>query len=257
MLRVRDLEDSDRAALPGLAAACGQTGPFSAEDPAYVEAVARGGRFVVALDDDTPIGFAGMVDRDDVAFLTDLFVVPAAQGAGAGAALLSVVWDGTAERATSASTHPAALTSYVRWGLVPAWPLLYLEAAGTAAPVPEAVTPSALSPADLGWPVAAEGLQVLDVGSMAAAVLARRDGSADVLRAVVEGPTDLELLLEAARATAAEGGVARLQVPGAHQGLDAAVAAGARVVDADIWCATPGAIDQWDPRAVLPSPAFG
>ena len=257
MLTVRDVDHSDQEALAGLAAACGQSGAVSAQDPAYVAAVADAGRFVVASDDRALVGFAGVVPRGEVAFLTDLFVLPSAQGRGAGSALLRAVWDGTSERATSASTNPVALTAYVRWGLVPAWPLLYLEVAGEPQPWPDEVTRSDRAPADLGWPVPSDDLLVLDVGRTAGAVLAHDARGAVVLRAEVEGPSDLELLLRAARATAGADGVARLQVPGAHQGLDAAMAAGAAVVDADVWCATPGAIDLWDPRAVLPSVAFG
>ena len=257
MVSVRDVDRSDQEALAGLAAACGQSGAFSAEDAAYVAAVADAGRFVVASDHGALVGFAGVVRRDEVAFLTDLFVLPSAQGRGAGSALLHDVWDGTTERATSASTHPVALTAYVRWGLVPAWPLLYLEVAGVTEPWPDGVTRSSRAPVDLGFPVPGDDLLVLDVGRTAGAVMARDARGAVVLRAEVEGPTDLELLLQAARASAGAGGVARLQVPGAHQGLDAAMAAGAVVVDTDLWCATPGAIDVWDPRAVLPSPAFG
>jgi len=257
MLSVRDVDQSDQELLAALAAACGQTGAFSAQDPAYVSAVAGAGRVVVAADGGALVGFAGVLHRDEVAFLTDLFVLPSAQGRGAGSALLQAVWDGTSERATSSSTSPVALTAYVRWGLVPAWPLLYLEVDGAAQPWPDDVTRSSRTPADLGWPVPGDGLLVLDVGRTAGAVLAPDARGTVVLRAEVEGPSDLELLLQAARATAGADGVARLHVPGAHQGLDAAMAAGAKVVDTDVWCATPGAIDVWDPRAVLPSPAFG
>jgi GNAT superfamily N-acetyltransferase len=257
MLSVRDVDDSDHGPLGVLAAACGQTGPFSAQDPAYVAAVADAGRFVVAADGDALVGFAGVVHRAAVAFLTDLFVLPSGQGRGAGSALLRTVWDGTSERATSSSTNAVALTSYVRWGLVPAWPLLYLEVAGEARPWPDDVARSSRFPADLGWPVPSDDLLVLDVGRTAGAVLAHDTRGAAVLRAEVEGTSDFELLLRAARAAAGADGVARLQVPGAHQGLDAAMVAGAVVVDTDVWCATPGAIDLWDPRAVLPSPSFG
>ena len=257
MVSVRDVDSSDREQLAGLAAACGQTGAVSAQDPAYVAAIADAGRFVVASDAGALVGFAGVVHRDEVAFLTDLFVLPSAQGRGTGSALLRAAWEGTTERATSASTNPMALTAYVRWGLVPAWPLLYLEVAGVTEPWPDDVTRSTRPPADLGWPVPSVDLLVLDVGRTAGAVLAHDARGSVVLRAEVEGPTDLEALLRAARATAGADGVARLQVPGAHQGLDVAMAAGAVVVDTDVWCATPGAIDLWDPRAVLPSPAFG
>lgn len=257
MLSVREVTDSDRPALAGLAAACDQTGAVTAEDPAYVAAVAGAGRFVVAEDGDVLLGFAGVIERPEVSFLTDLFVHPSAQRHGVGSALLTAVWEGTSERATSASTHPAALTAYVHWGLVPAWPLLYLDVDGDGEPFPDDVMASHRTPSDLGVPLATDDLLVLDVGRTAGAVLARDERGAVVLRAEVEGPSDLELLVRAARATAGPGGVARLHVPGAHQGLDAAMASGARVVDTDVWCATPGAIDLWDPRALLPSPSFG
>lgn len=257
MVSVREVDEADRVAVAALAVACGQTGAFSAEDPAYVAAVTEVGRFVVATDEGALVGFAGVIDRDEVAFLTDLFVLPSAQGHGVGSALLHAVWDGTLERATSASTDPVALGAYVRWGLVPAWPLLYLEVAGGAEEMPEDVAASALAPADVGLPLPAAGLLVLDVGPVARAVLAHDDRGVVVLRAQVEGPGELDLLLAAARSAAGPDRVVRFQLPGAHQGLDLAVASGARVIDTDVWCATPGAIDLWDPRAVLPSPCFG
>jgi GNAT superfamily N-acetyltransferase len=257
MVTVRETGGTDQAELSAVAAACGQTGAMSAEDPAYVAAVGAAGRFVVALEDDALVGFAGVVERDEVAFLTDLFVLPSAQGHGIGSALLHRVWDGTVERATSASTDPAALGAYVRWGLVPAWPLLYLEIAGDSEPMPDDVTASALTPADVGLPVPPDDLVVLEIGPTGRAVLSHDDRGVVVLRAHVEGPGELETLLAAARSSAGPHGVARFQLPGAHQGLDAAIASGAAVVDTDVWCATPGAIDLWDPRAVLPSPAFG
>ena len=123
--------------------------------------------------------------------------------------------------------------------------------------MPDDVAASGLTPADVGLPLPAAGLLVLDVGPVARAVLAHDESGVSVLRAQVEGPGELDLLLAAARSVAGPDGVVRFQLPGAHQGLDLAVASGARVVDTDVWCATPGAIDLWDPRGVLPSPCFG
>jgi hypothetical protein len=60
--------------------------------------------------------------------LTDLFVGPAWQGMGVGRRILAGLWPDVAAmgRFTFSSRHTHALPVYVRAGLLPQWPLLYL-----------------------------------------------------------------------------------------------------------------------------------
>jgi ribosomal protein S18 acetylase RimI-like enzyme len=86
-------------------------------------------RLVVGELDGTVAGVAGSIEVGDPGrrFLTDLFVDPARQSRGLGTAMLRAVMDGATERMTFSSKDPRALGSYVRNGMRPWWPLLYLE----------------------------------------------------------------------------------------------------------------------------------
>jgi GNAT superfamily N-acetyltransferase len=94
----------------------------------YLEHLVARARTSVAVVDAEVAGFAASVavGRDDVRFLTDLFVDPARQSRGTGRALLSAVLAGSAARMTFSSADQRALALYVRAGMRPWWPLLYL-----------------------------------------------------------------------------------------------------------------------------------
>jgi hypothetical protein len=62
-----------------------------------------------------------------VAHLAELFVRPDRLGRGIGGRLLTEVMAGTEERVTFASSDPRALPLYVRHGMRPVEPLLYLR----------------------------------------------------------------------------------------------------------------------------------
>lgn len=110
--------------------------PRGAVWPSFAHALATGA-LAVAEEDGALLGYAGAVARGSVAYLTDLFVRPAAQSAGLGAALLRAVFPPAQpgrRRFTVASTDPRALALYVRAGLTPHWPNLLLR---TVAPAPD------------------------------------------------------------------------------------------------------------------------
>jgi GNAT superfamily N-acetyltransferase len=95
------------------------------------------GRFVVATtpdpgkgpDGERVVGFTSAVVRDDVWFLSMLFVLPKAQGSGVGRALLERVLpdDPALRRAIGTdSAQPISNALYASYGLVPRMPLLNL-----------------------------------------------------------------------------------------------------------------------------------
>jgi GNAT superfamily N-acetyltransferase len=85
------------------------------------------GDLLLAERDGGIVGFAGLLTRGNVAFLTDLFVHSAAQSAGIGQALLERILprDGRV-LSTAASTDPRAPALYIRAGMRPQWPLFWL-----------------------------------------------------------------------------------------------------------------------------------
>jgi GNAT superfamily N-acetyltransferase len=94
------------------------------------------GTFLVAVRDGEPrkdaehvVGFGAAVRRDDVWFLSMLFVRPGEQGAGLGRALLERILpsDGDFVLATATdSQQPISNALYARYGMVPRMPLLSL-----------------------------------------------------------------------------------------------------------------------------------
>src|SRR6478609_3122555 len=86
----------------------------------WLRHVLRTGTLLVAERDGAIIGFAGVIARGELAFLTDLFVAPERQSHGTGAALLDAILprDGRA-LATIGSSDPRALALYIRAGMTP------------------------------------------------------------------------------------------------------------------------------------------
>jgi GNAT superfamily N-acetyltransferase len=94
----------------------------------YLDHLLRHGRLLVAEWDGTIVGFAGAIQLPMGRFLTDLFVDPASHSRGVGGALLGEILPEDGPRLTFSSSDPRALPLYVRAGLAPWWPLLYLAA---------------------------------------------------------------------------------------------------------------------------------
>ena len=63
-------------------------------------------------------------------FLSDLYVDPARQSRGLGRALLAEAFGDARERMTFSSSDKRALAAYIRSGMRPWWPLLYVEVEG-------------------------------------------------------------------------------------------------------------------------------
>jgi GNAT superfamily N-acetyltransferase len=92
----------------------------------------RTGVMFVAEEPD-PVGFSAAVVRDDVWFLSQLWVVPGRQGLGIGSALMdeTLAWGhGASAFSVVSSPHPAAQTLYVRRSMYPLW--MQVDLAGDA-----------------------------------------------------------------------------------------------------------------------------
>jgi GNAT superfamily N-acetyltransferase len=88
----------------------------------------------LAIGDGRPIGFSVGFVRGELWFLSDLFVLPEAQGMGAGAELLQRCLSGGIERgarvrAVVSSGDPGAQVLYIRAGMVPRFPLFRIKGA--------------------------------------------------------------------------------------------------------------------------------
>jgi GNAT superfamily N-acetyltransferase len=96
---------------------------FSSEPHPWLNHVLRTGTLLVAERDSRIIGFAGVIARGELVFLTDLFVAPEIQSYGVGGALLDAILprDGRT-LATIGSSDPRALALYIRAGMTPEWP---------------------------------------------------------------------------------------------------------------------------------------
>ena len=234
---------------------------MSAVDERYVAHVSGRGRLAVCEDRGSVVAYGGVIDLREATFLTDLFVVPDARGSGHGSALLEHLWGGTTSRATSSSQDPRALAAYSRFGAAPRWPLIYLEVAGASVSPAVPVVHSAAADGEAGWNLPLDTLETVRVlaGSDQAATTAvvRREGDRwTVLRASTPDPRGLAVLVADLRSRAGENGVVALAVPGPHPGFADLMSAGARIVDVDLWCATPDAEGLVDPVHELPSPGL-
>ncbi|MGI8331899.1 GNAT family N-acetyltransferase [Actinomadura scrupuli] len=269
--RVRPVEDRDLPQVAGIAAANGERGPSSAAGAGYVGHLRRHGAFLVAELDGAVAGYCATRPVGAATMLCDLFIDPARQGAGVGRTLLDRALDGLAEIFTFSSRDPRAMPLYVRYGLVPRWPLLYLEGpppapgppglrartvpAGRAAGTERALTGADRDPDHAFWatmPGAAALVVERDGEPVAAGAGEVTPGSGALLHLAVAAGAD------AAQATAAALtglGSARLQacLPGPHPALRGLLAAGWRIGEHDHHMSTRDGLV--DPRQVL-SPAL-
>ena len=246
----------------------------------YLEHLVERARTSVAVEGDDVVGFGGSVPigGDDVRFVTDLFVDPTRQSRGAGRALLTSILDGSGGRMTFSSTDDRALGLYVRAGMRPWWPLLYLEI--PVGGVGEADRGVETAPADVEetarrsavWtgvdrtidfahyaslPEAA-GFVVRDEGAVTAVGWARRERKRSDGRwldhaSIAPDADPVRTVLAILRAAAA-GERLVTAVPGPHPVLAPLLERRARIAGRDQFCATDPTL--LDPVRVLPNPGF-
>lgn len=254
----------------------------------YVEHLVARARVPVAFSDDGgAIGMAGAIDvgRPEVRFLTDLFVRPDRQDMGAGRALLAAAFDGASQRLTFSSADPRALGMYIRAGLRPWWPVLYMSVdrsvlvptAGGVAPDVVSVTAEAGDVATTAdWSRTWTGMDravdfayyaglpdgaghVMRQASVVAAVAWSNRTRNDAWRAVdhvsiAPGADALVVTIAALRAALGEAPGLVITFPGPHPAVPWLLDRGARITDRDQYCATDPSL--LDPERILPSPGF-
>jgi GNAT superfamily N-acetyltransferase len=246
----------------------------------YLEHLVRRARVELAELDDAVVGFAGAARVGDAVMLADLFVDPAHHGRGIGQALLAAALPDDRPRMTFSSADPRALPIYVRAGMRPWWPVLYVEAGpGAIANLPLAAD-IAIEPASLDRTVAfseaesgidrsadfghyaslpdAAGFVVRRAGTIVAGGWARRNRSRPGRwldhATIARGADPVQAALGALRAAAPAGEPLVACVPGPHPVLPVLFEAGFRMVDRDTFCTSdPGWLD---PVWILPNPGF-
>jgi GNAT superfamily N-acetyltransferase len=236
-------------------------------------------RVVVAEHDGSVVGLAASIEygTSDCRFLSDLYVHPAQQSGGIGSALLREVLAGTRERMTFSSKDPRALASYIRSGMRPWWPLLYMEVGEDGLGPHEAGVTS--RPADVtetarisqDWtgidrtadfsfyarlPDAA-GVAVLIDDEVAAVGWARRELAAPGRwldhASFAPGADPIRAAFGILRA-ASDGQRLGAAVPGPHPAVAALFEHGVRFDGSDTFCATDR--DLIDPALLFPSPGM-
>jgi hypothetical protein len=103
--------------------------------PDYLDHELEHGRLVVGEDDGRIVGFGAALERGEVTYLADLFVLPDRLGRGVGSAIMGALFPDTDpdDRFTFASSDPRTRPLYTRHGMRPVGRLLYLGAAAAAA----------------------------------------------------------------------------------------------------------------------------
>ncbi|MFC7387878.1 GNAT family N-acetyltransferase [Sphaerisporangium rhizosphaerae] len=260
-----------------------------ADMPDFLDAEREFGALVVGEAGGRVVGFGGILRRARVSHLGDLFVLPEHQSSGIGREILALLLPPGTPGVTFASDDGRALALYVRQGMRPVCPLLYLTfTPGSARPdAPE--TPRASAPdgrpvrraarargdrpdvreaamldaglaggdraGSLSWYAGLPGVTVHTTGTGYAFARVTEGGDLEMGPAGGETPEDCAKALSAA--VAAHPGVDEVQVavPGAHPILPRLVRAGWRIDDMDTLMAT-------DPSAIrldryLPHPDLG
>ena len=249
------------------------------ERPDYLDHERSTGRLLVAAEGGRVIGFGAVLTRPPISPLGDLFIRPDRVGQGVGRALLEALFTDATDRTTYASGDPRALPLYVRFGMQPLWPLLYLtgdRAAAARLPAEPvelvAATPEATAeldqatsgrrrPEDFVFLVRSGGTLFSAPsipGGYGCVRVAAVDGRPHAFVAPAGAASDrgsARLLLALLRRAGERAEVVNVPPFGPHPAVAALFAAGFRLSDRDTgMCSRPALID---PRRYVPSPDIG
>ena len=262
-VEIRSATSADTAGIRAIWAANGDEIPDGGVDilTPYLAHLMATGRLLVAADGDALVGFAAVVERAGVIHLADLFVLPARFGEGIGGRLLAAILGDAPRRTTFASSDPRALPLYVRNGMTPWWPNLYLDVDSSCLPPPpptvacEPASPDTLAELERRWLGAADihdhrfwaslpdarPFVVTEAGQPLAVVHARsrRTGRDRWINRLILAPeVDPVPVLVAAYHHAAEGGRIGSCLPGPSPALPWLLAASCRIIERDTFMAS-------------------
>ena len=147
-VKIRTATPADVPAIRRVLAAHGNDGPITTVDVVgpYVRHLIAHATVRVSERDGEIVAFGAVADTGYAHHLADLFVQPDLIGQGIGWPLLEAVFGDAWPRTTFASEHPRALPIYVRAGMIPLWPCLYLE--GSPERLPPSASTMSVGPAD-------------------------------------------------------------------------------------------------------------
>ena len=276
---IRPATDDDLASIRGILAGHDNDGPVVVADivgPYMRYLISRGRTYVAEIGKEV-VGFGAAADTGRSVHLADLFVHPDHLGRGLGRPLLAAVLDGDRPRTTFASEDPRALPIYVRAGMTPLWPSLYVQGAAAILPRPGGGLTARSSSADelrdleLAWTghertddhrywatmPGADTFTIHDDGAVVAFGHARNRQlvTTRVLdRLVIHPDADPAATTIAAMARAAREGDVLVCLLGPHPVLRPLLDAGFHVVDRDQFMASDR--DLVDPERLVPSPGL-
>ena len=273
---LRRADEADLGSIRGILASHGNDGAIVIADVVgpYVSHLIQHGRTFVAVLDEMIVGVGAAIDTGRSIHLADLFVDPAHLGRGIGRALLDAVMGEPGPRTTFASDDPRALPLYVRAGMTPLWPCLYLQGAAARLPgrraglVTEDASPSDLAALEQAWTgidragdhahwgamPQADQFVIRDGGDVIAFgyARARQIVPTRMLHRLVSHPgaDPVAATLAALLRTGRDGGQVMVSLPGPHPALRPLLDAGIRIADHDQFMASDPSIV--DPVLLIP-----
>lgn len=266
-MRLRAATADDSQAILGLWSANDSGIPEGGIDTLspYLGHLMATGRVEVVEEGEVVLGFGAVVARGGVVHLADLFVLPDWFGRGIGRRLLASLYGEAPTRTTFASSDPRALPLYVRSGMSPLWPNLYLE--GTLDRLPETTPgyrcepaePDRLAELEQAWngssfpadhrfwaslPESRPFVVLRDGAPVACAhARLRRTGTHRWISRMAMGPDGVPAdILVAAYRHAAEGGRIGSCLPGPSPALRLLLESGLRIIDRDTFLASDPAV---------------
>jgi ribosomal protein S18 acetylase RimI-like enzyme len=145
-VRIRPAREDDFAPIEHVYIANEPPPPGDAPAPAgwmtrYLDHLLGRGEMLVAELDGGLAGFVAVVDIGRAVHVADLFIDPDRHGQGIGGRLLRAALGDRWPRMTFSSDDPRAMPVYIKAGMTPRWPNLYIDTEGRPPPA----TPSGLA----------------------------------------------------------------------------------------------------------------